>query len=92
MKVPGEAWLQFEARPAEGDKTLLTQTAFLAPKGLLGFLYWYGLYPFHGLIFGKMIDRLSRAAEAWGCLEENQAQAVQRSGRLPDLVEEEPCQ
>jgi hypothetical protein len=65
MKVPGEAWLQFEARPMEDGKTLLVQTAFLAPKGLLGFLYWYGLYPVHGVIFGKMIGRLARCAEAW---------------------------
>jgi uncharacterized protein YbjT (DUF2867 family) len=65
MKVPGEAWLQFEAKPLEDGKTLLEQTAFLAPKGLLGFLYWYGLYPFHGIIFGKMIGRLAERAEAW---------------------------
>jgi uncharacterized protein YbjT (DUF2867 family) len=64
MKVPGEAWLQFEARPTEEGKTLLVQTAFLAPKGLLGFLYWYGLYPFHGLIFGRMIGKLADRAEA----------------------------
>jgi hypothetical protein len=65
MKVPGAAWLQFEARPAENGKTLLVQTAFLAPKGLPGFLYWYGLYPFHSLIFGRMIGRLVERAEAW---------------------------
>jgi uncharacterized protein YbjT (DUF2867 family) len=64
MKVPGEAWLQFEARPHEDGRTLLVQTAFLAPKGLLGFLYWYGLYPFHGVIFAKMIGRLAGSAEA----------------------------
>ena len=50
MKVPGQAWLQFGARPREDGKTLLVQTAFLAPKGLPGFLYWYGLFPFHGVI------------------------------------------
>ena len=64
MKVPGEAWLQFEARPVDDDKTLLVQTAFLAPKGLPGFLCWYGLYPFHGVIFGRMIGRLAERAEA----------------------------
>jgi uncharacterized protein YbjT (DUF2867 family) len=64
MKVPGAAWLQFEARPADNGTTLLVQTAFLAPKGLLGFLYWYGLYPFHGVIFGKMIGKLAERAEA----------------------------
>jgi uncharacterized protein YbjT (DUF2867 family)/uncharacterized protein YndB with AHSA1/START domain len=64
MKVPGQAWLQFEARPREDGKTLLVQTAFLAPKGLLGFLYWYGLYPFHGVIFANMIDKLAERAQA----------------------------
>lgn len=63
MKVPGEAWLQFEAQPMDDHKTLLVQTAFLAPKGLLGFLYWYGLYPFHGVIFGRMIGKLAERAE-----------------------------
>ncbi len=77
MKVPGEAWLQFEARPAEGGKTLLVQTAFLAPKGLLGFLYWYGLYPFHGLIFGQMIGKLADRAEAWT---DQSAQAATAAG------------
>ena len=64
MKVPGQAWLQFEARPREDGKTLLVQTAFLAPKGLPGFLYWYGLYPFHGPIFGNMIHRIAERSEA----------------------------
>jgi hypothetical protein len=27
---------------------LLTQTAIFAPKGLLGFVYWYALYPAGG--------------------------------------------
>jgi uncharacterized protein YbjT (DUF2867 family)/uncharacterized protein YndB with AHSA1/START domain len=64
MKVPGQAWLQFEARPRDDGKTLLVQTAFLAPKGLPGFLYWYGLYPFHGPIFGNMIHRIAERVEA----------------------------
>ncbi|MBN1139729.1 MAG: DUF2867 domain-containing protein [Anaerolineae bacterium] len=64
MKVPGQAWLQVEAKPVEDGRTLLEQTAFLAPKGLLGFLYWYGLYPFHGVIFGQMLGKLAARAEA----------------------------
>jgi hypothetical protein len=63
MKVPGEAWLQFEARPRSEEETLLLQTAFFAPKGLSGFLYWYVLYPIHGLIFSGMIRNLARWAE-----------------------------
>jgi uncharacterized protein YbjT (DUF2867 family) len=64
MKVPGDAWLQFEAKPQSGAETLLVQTAFFAPKGLLGFLYWYVLYPIHALVFSGMIRNLARWAEA----------------------------
>jgi hypothetical protein len=39
LKVPGKAWLQFEAVPEEGG-TRLVQTAFFAPTGLLGWSYW----------------------------------------------------
>jgi hypothetical protein len=63
MKMPGDAWLQFEARPQSEGETLLLQTAFFAPKGLSGFLYWYMLYPLHGLIFSGMIRNLARRAE-----------------------------
>ena len=64
MKVPGRAWLQFEAEPLDPKRTRLTQTAFFAPKGLSGLLYWYALYPFHGPIFSGMITRLAAASEA----------------------------
>jgi uncharacterized protein YbjT (DUF2867 family) len=63
MKLPGRAWLQFEAKPRPDGKTVLSQTAFLAPKGLSGILYWYGLYPFHALIFGNLIRAIARRAE-----------------------------
>lgn len=63
MKVPGDAWLQFEAIPVEDSKTRLTQTAYFASKGLLGLLYWYVLYPIHGVIFSGMIRALSKEAE-----------------------------
>jgi uncharacterized protein YbjT (DUF2867 family) len=63
MKMPGDAWLQFEARPQSEEETLLLQTAFFAPKGLSGFLYWYLLYPLHGLIFSGLIRNLARWAE-----------------------------
>jgi len=63
MKLPGKAWLQFEALPRGDGQTLLTQTAYLAPKGLSGLAYWYGLYPFHGPIFGNMIGAIAEHAE-----------------------------
>jgi uncharacterized protein YbjT (DUF2867 family) len=64
MKVPGRAWLQFKSEPMENDQTRLVQTAMFAPKGLFGLIYWYGLYPIHGLIFSRMVKKLAQAAEA----------------------------
>jgi len=64
MKLPGRAWLQFDASPLSNSKTRLTQTAFFASKGLLGLLYWYLLYPIHGLIFSGMIRKLAKQAES----------------------------
>ena len=62
MKLPGRAWLQFEANPMEGE-TRLIQTAFFAPKGLFGLLYWYGLYPVHRPIFSGMIRAIAERVE-----------------------------
>ncbi len=62
MKVPGKAWLQFEAIP-EGEDTRLVQTAFFAPTGFLGWSYWWVLYPLHALIFSDMVDAIARDAE-----------------------------
>jgi uncharacterized protein YbjT (DUF2867 family) len=68
MKVPGSAWLQFEARPlddgqTDSARTDLIQTAYFASRGLLGQIYWYGLYPLHNLIFGQMIRNIGQQAE-----------------------------
>jgi uncharacterized protein YbjT (DUF2867 family) len=62
MKLPGRAWLQFEALPNEIGQTRLVQTAFFAPKGLLGLAYWYVLYPIHRIIFARMIHKLAQRA------------------------------
>ncbi|MGE0816063.1 MAG: SDR family oxidoreductase [Vicinamibacterales bacterium] len=64
MKVPGRAWLEFQARAQDDGTTLITQTAFFAPRGLSGLVYWYGIYPIHGLVFGGMIREIARRAEA----------------------------
>jgi uncharacterized protein YbjT (DUF2867 family) len=64
MKVPGRAWLQFEVEP-RGQGSLFTQTAFFAPKGLGGLLYWYALYPFHALIFRGMHRQIASRARSF---------------------------
>lgn len=54
MKLPGEAWLEFNLK--EG---MLHQTATFRPKGLAGRLYWYAVLPFHGLVFSGMLKALA---------------------------------
>jgi uncharacterized protein YndB with AHSA1/START domain len=66
MKVPGRAWLEFRAEPRGSGESVLSQTAFFAPRGLSGLLYWYALYPIHALIFSGMIRRIARRASAAG--------------------------
>jgi hypothetical protein len=67
MKLPGKAWLQFESKPPpDGDrqdgKTLLVVTAYFAPYGLFGFLYWYAMWPFHKFIFDGLTRRIASRA------------------------------
>lgn len=66
MKVPGRAWLQFQAEPLEADRTRLSQTAYFAPRGLFGILYWYALYPIHGFMFSRLIRTIAQGAETSG--------------------------
>lgn len=63
MKVPGKAWLEFQSNPQPDGGTLLSQTAYFAPRGLAGFLYWYLLYPIHAFIFSGMIRQVARRAQ-----------------------------
>lgn len=63
MKLPGEAWLEFELEPnSDGTGTLIKQTATFLPRGLLGHLYWYSVAPFHMLVFPTMIKNIEKAA------------------------------
>ena len=59
MKLPGEAWLEFEIIPRDVGGTL-RQTATFRPNGLFGRLYWYLLYPFHILIFRKLARHIAQ--------------------------------
>jgi len=56
MKVPGEAWLEFEL----DDKNILHQTATFRPRGLWGRLYWYVMLPFHYFIFEGMLNKIAK--------------------------------
>lgn len=61
MKLPGKAWLQFTSTPQDG-KTLFTLTAYFAPHGFFGFLYWYAMWPFHKFIFDGLANRIASRA------------------------------
>lgn len=62
MRLPGEALLEFRLTPHWENVVELRMTASFVPRGLLGLLYWYGLYPVHMIIFGNMIENISNAA------------------------------
>jgi uncharacterized protein YbjT (DUF2867 family) len=62
MKMPGQAWLQWEAKGEKG-KTRLIQAALFRPRGFFGWIYWYGAYPFHAFIFDALIDAIAAEAE-----------------------------
>lgn len=62
MKVPGEAWLEFEVVPARMGGSSIRLSAIFKSAGLLGDAYWIALYPFHHLIFTTMLTRLAQSA------------------------------
>lgn len=62
MKVPGRAWLEFRVEPRGSTSSVLSQTAYFAPRGLLGLVYWYALYPIHALIFSGLVEQIARRA------------------------------
>jgi hypothetical protein len=62
MKLPGRAWLELEVKPAAGGGATIHQTAVFDPVGLLGRLYWYGIYPLHWFVFRGMLRGIVRAA------------------------------
>ncbi len=70
LRAPGEGWIEWRVdasatiRPRDGRAgTVLTQTAFFAPRGLPGFLYWYVLAPVHRLVFRGLIRAIKQRSE-----------------------------
>jgi hypothetical protein len=61
MKLPGRAWLEFEVEPDRGGATI-RQTAVFDPIGVLGLLYWYGVYPLHARVFAGMLRGIANRA------------------------------
>ena len=65
MWLPGEAELQFRVEPTgSGDgESRLIQTARFRPRGLLGLVYWWMVWPLHFLVFPTMMRGIKRDAE-----------------------------
>lgn len=64
MKVPGLAWLELRVGSDDRGTTSFHQRALFHPRGLLGHLYWWAVWPFHGIVFGGMQRNVAKAAEA----------------------------
>lgn len=55
MKMPGRAWLEWSVIPnADGKGCKVVQRAIYVPRGLWGHLYWWAVWPMHGLVFPSM--------------------------------------
>lgn len=63
MKLPGRAWLQFEVLP-DSRGARVEQTALYEPRGILGYLYWYAVRPFHRFVFPGLLRAVRDDAEA----------------------------
>ena len=59
LRAPGEGWMEWSV-----EASTLKQTAFFAPRGLPGFLYWYMLGPLHRLVFRGLLRAMKRKSEA----------------------------
>lgn len=59
MKLPGFAWLEFRVEKQADGKTLLTQRALYHPRGLFGHLYWWAVFPMHGIVFPSMAKKMA---------------------------------
>jgi hypothetical protein len=62
MKLPGRAWLEFSVIPQPEGHAMVRCCAWFEPRGLLGELYWWALYPIHIAIFRGMMEAVCKAA------------------------------
>ena len=63
LNAPGAGWMEWRVESTGDHGSILTQTAFFAPRDLTGFLYWHLLNPFHILVFRGLIRQIVQRAE-----------------------------
>ena len=66
MKLPGLAWLELSVGQDYDGLTTYSQRAIFRPRGLAGHAYWRSISPFHGVVFGGMLQNITAAAERAG--------------------------
>ncbi|MDQ3485165.1 MAG: DUF2867 domain-containing protein, partial [Actinomycetota bacterium] len=80
MRLPGLAWLELSIREPEndgdGDDVNFHQRALFHPRGIAGHLYWWLVFPFHGIVFGSMQGNMAQAAERLGGPPASESRAV----------------
>ena len=59
MRAPGEALLDFQIKSGGNDQIELQLLSRFLPKGLLGILYWYAMYPLHAWLFAGMLRSIA---------------------------------
>lgn len=59
----GSAWTAFDVRPMGERRSLLTLSAYFAPHGFWGVLYWYVLAPIRSMALRRLTRRIARLAE-----------------------------
>jgi hypothetical protein len=62
LKAPGGGWMEWRIKEQPEGDVLITQVAYFAPHGSLGFLYWYILLPVHHLVFTGLLRAINRQA------------------------------
>ncbi len=62
MKTPGEALLEININDVGNDQCEIILLSRFLPKGLIGILYWYVLYPFHQYVFTSMLKGMVAAS------------------------------
>lgn len=63
MKTPGEALLEFKITSMGKNQVELQMLSRFLPKGLVGLVYWYVLYPFHQWIFYGMLKSIAKSID-----------------------------
>jgi uncharacterized protein YbjT (DUF2867 family) len=64
MRLPGLAWLELRIDTDPAGGTVYRQQAQFHPHGLAGHAYWWGVSPFHAVVFGGMARNIAAKAEA----------------------------